>query len=72
MFFIAISGNTASAALKLTIIEKAHRQVIADRLAHSIRQTQTHHDIICQKSYQRHQKQQHLTLVQRSVEQVTK
>ncbi len=40
LVFIAISGNTASPALKLTVIRKAHGQVIADRIAHSVRETQ--------------------------------
>ncbi len=51
-FLIAISGNTASPALKLTVIKKAHGQVIAVRIWHSVRQMQKYHDIICQKRYQ--------------------
>ncbi len=43
--------------LKLTVIKKAHRQVIADRIRHSVREKQKYHDIICQKHYQRCQKQ---------------
>ncbi len=43
-------------ALKLTVIKKAHGQVIADRIPHLVREMQKYHDIICQKRYQRCQK----------------
>ncbi len=34
---IAMSGNTALPALKMTVIKKASEQVIADRIAHSVK-----------------------------------
>ncbi len=37
---IAISGNTALPALKVTVIKKASEQVIADRIAQSVKETQ--------------------------------
>ncbi len=37
---IAMSGNTALPALKVTVIKKASEQVIADRIAHSVKETQ--------------------------------
>ncbi len=39
-FFIAIFGNTASPVLKLKLFKKAHKQVIAVRIAHLVRETQ--------------------------------
>ncbi len=68
LFLIAISANTASTALKLTVIKKAHGQVIADMILYSVREKRKYHDIICQKRYQLCQKQ-YLTL-HRSAEQV--
>ncbi len=40
LFLIAISANTASTALKLTVIKKAHGQVIADMILYSVREKQ--------------------------------
>ncbi len=74
MYFFVFNRNIwqhciASKALELTVIKNAHEQVIADRIPHSVREMQKYHDIICQKRYQRCQKQ-YLTLVHKSVEQV--
>ncbi len=43
---IAMSGNTALPALKVTVIKKDSEQVIADRIAHSVKETQKKKDIL--------------------------
>ncbi len=42
---------SASPALKPTVLKKAHGQVIADRIAHSVRKSKKYNDIICQRYY---------------------
>ncbi len=54
---IAMSGNTALPALKVTVIKKDSEQVIADRIAHSVKETQKKKRYSrCQKCYQHCQK----------------